>query len=90
MRKLSETSNISSNILVNQIIKLYLDWHSTTAHAKLYYLPKSFLVRSLSELKKGELNELARETAKKDLVDIRLFLKGEFSVASISILQRLG
>jgi hypothetical protein len=87
---LSETSNISSNILVNQIIKLYLDWYSTAAHAKLYYLPKSFLVRSLSELKKGELNELARETAKKDLVDIRLFLKGEFSVASISILQRLG
>ena len=63
---------------------MYLDWHSTAAHAKLYYLPKSFLIRSLSGLKKGELNELARETAKKDLVDIRLFLKGGFSVVSIS------
>ena len=66
------------------MIKAYLDWHSLAARAKLYYLPKSFLVRLLNELTNDELNELARDTAKSDLVDISLFLKGRFTIASIS------
>ena len=54
------------------------------AHAKLYYLPTSFLIRLLNELTNDELNELAMETAKNDLVDVCLFLRGEFNIASIS------
>jgi hypothetical protein len=55
-----------------------------TAHAKLYYLPKSFLVRLLNELTNNELDELARDVAKNDLVDISLFLRGGFNIASVS------
>jgi len=84
LRKVSEARNISSNTLFNQIVKAYLDWHSMAADAKLYYLPKSFLVRLINELTEDELNELARETAKNDLVDIGLFLKGGFTIASMS------
>ncbi len=54
------------------------------AHAKLYYLPKSFLVRLINELTNVELNELALDTAKNDLVDVCLFLRGGFNIASIS------
>jgi hypothetical protein len=54
------------------------------AQAKLYYLPKSFLIRLLNELTNDELNELARDVAKNDLVDISLFLRGGFNLASIS------
>ena len=46
------------------------------ADAKLYYLPKSFLIRLLNELTNDELNKLAMETAKNDLVDVCLFLRG--------------
>jgi hypothetical protein len=53
-------------------------------HAKLYYLPKSFLVRLLNELTNDELNELARDVAKNELVDVCLFLRGGFNIASIS------
>jgi hypothetical protein len=79
----SEAKNISLNTLVNQIIKEHLDWHSLAAHAKLYYLPKSFLIRIINQLKEDQLRELARDTAKNDLVDISLFLKGGFSIASV-------
>jgi hypothetical protein len=48
--KVSEAKNISTNTLFNQIIKAFLDWHSMAADAKLYYLPKSFLVRLINEL----------------------------------------
>ena len=84
LRKVSQTKNVTPNTLVNQIIKSYLDWHSMAADAKLYYLPKSFLIRLLNELTDGELNELARDVAKNDLVDISLFLRGGFNLASIS------
>ena len=54
------------------------------ADAKLYYLPRSFLIRLLNELTNDELNELAMETAKNDLVDVCLFLRGGFTFASLS------
>jgi predicted DNA-binding protein len=84
LRKVSEAKNVTPNTLVNQIIKAHLDWHSRAAHAKLYYLPKSFLIRLLNELDEEELNELARDTAKNDLVDISLFLRGGFTISSLS------
>jgi hypothetical protein len=84
LRKAADTRNISPNTLFNQILKAYLDWHSMAAHAKLYYLPKSFLIRLLNELTNNELNELARDVAKYELVDICLFLRGGFNIASIS------
>jgi hypothetical protein len=84
LRKAADARNISSNTLFNQILKAYLDWHSMVAYAKLYYLPKSFLIRLLNELTNDELNELARDVAKNELVDVCLFLRGEFNIASIS------
>ena len=70
--------------MANQIIKAHLDWYSRASHAKLYYLEKSFLIRLLNELTNDELNDLARDVAKNDLVDISLFLRGGFNIASIS------
>jgi hypothetical protein len=84
LRKAADTSNISPNTLFNQILSSYLNWHSLAARAKLYYLPRSFLVRLLNELTNDELCEVARDTAKNELVDVCLFLRGGFNIASIS------
>jgi hypothetical protein len=54
------------------------------AHAKLCYLPKSFLIRLINELTEEGLNEISRYTAKNDLVDISFFLRGGFTLASLS------
>jgi hypothetical protein len=80
----SEAKNITPNTLVNQIVKAHVNWHSMAAPAKLYYLPKSFLIKLVNELTEEELNELAMDTAKNDLVDISLFLRGRFTIASLS------
>lgn len=84
LRKAADARNISPNTLFNQILKANLDWDSVAARAKLYYLPKSFLIRLLNQLSNDELNELASDVAKNDLVDISLFLRGGFNVASVS------
>jgi hypothetical protein len=83
VHKEAEAKQISPNTLVNQIIKEHLDWHSRAAAAKLYYLPKSFLKRLIDQLTEEQLHGLARDTVKSDLVDICLFLRGVFSIASI-------
>ena len=79
-----EAKQVSLNTLFNQIVKEHLDMHCLAPQAKLYYMPKPFLMRLINEYSEKELTELARETAKNDLVDISLFLSGEFSIASIS------
>jgi hypothetical protein len=84
LRSVSEAKNVTPNTLVNQIVKAHLDWHSRAAHARLYYLPKSFLIRLINELTEEEISDLARDTAKNDLVDISLFLRGGFTIASLS------
>jgi hypothetical protein len=90
LRKAADARNISPNTLFNQILKAHLDWHSMAANAKLYYLPKSFLVRLLNELTNDELNELARDVAKNELVDVCLFLRGGFNIASISEIAQMS
>lgn len=80
----SETKQISLNTLINHLFKEHIDWHGRAARAKLYYLPKSFLMRIVNQLTEEQLRELARDTAKNDLVDISLFLRGGFSIATVS------
>ncbi len=80
----TEAKQVSLNTLFNQILKEYLDMHSLAPRAKLYYMPKVFLMRLIDEYSEKDLNELARETAKNDLVDISLFLKGGFSIVSLA------
>ena len=80
----SEAKQVSLNTLFNQVVKEHLDMHALAPRAKLYYMPKPFLLRLINEYSEKELTELARETAKNDLVDISLFLSGEFSIASVS------
>ena len=84
LRKVSEAKNITPNTLINQIVKAHVDWHSLAAHAKLYYLPKSLLIKLINGLTEEELNDLARNTAKNDLVDISLSLRGRFTIGSLS------
>ena len=57
LRSVSEAKNVTPNTLVNQIVKAHLDWHSRAAHARLYYLPKSFLIRLINELTEEEIRE---------------------------------
>lgn len=57
----SATKQVSLNTLVNRILNEYLQWHSLASSAKLYYLPKSFLIAKndlvdISLFLKGKFN----------------------------------
>ena len=82
--KESQSKQVSLNTLAKQIVNEHLNRHSRAAQAKLHYWPKSFLIRVINQLTNEQLCELARNTAKNDLVDVSLFLRGEFTIASLS------
>jgi hypothetical protein len=46
-------------------------------------MPKLLLIRLINELDEEEVSKLARDIAKNDLVDISLFLRGGFTLASL-------
>jgi hypothetical protein len=66
------------------VATLKAEWHNLASQAKLYYMPKSFLMRIIESLAEEELDELARDTAKNDIVDVSLFLRGSFTLTSLS------
>ena len=84
LHKESEAKQVTFNTLVNQIIKEHLEWHNLASQARLCYMPKSFLMRIIESLAEEELDELARDTAKNDIVDVSLFLRGSFTLTSLS------
>jgi hypothetical protein len=69
--------------IVNQIIKEHFPSNALATQAKLYYLPKHLLRSIVNQLTEQELCELARDTAKKDVLDISLILGGQLTIASI-------
>ncbi|HZA70788.1 MAG TPA: hypothetical protein VE548_13920 [Nitrososphaeraceae archaeon] len=87
---MSEDKNIIANTPINQIVKAYINWHRMAVHAKLYYLPKSFLTKLVNELTEGELNDLTPKIAKNDLVDISFFLGVGLQSLPFQISQELG
>ena len=81
LREESKKKQISLNLLVNQIIREHLDWHTFAAPAGLFYIPKSTMSLVLSKLTEEEISNLAIIIAKRN-IDIGLLLKGEFTLSS--------
>jgi hypothetical protein len=79
----SETKRISLNTFANQIFKEHLEWHSQTSHANLFYTPGPFTIRLINELSDDQIIRIAKDTAKKDLVDIMLVLTGKVGFESL-------
>jgi|SRR3954447_17266846 len=87
LREESKKKQISLNMLVNQIIREHLDWHTYAPQARLFHIPRSTMSRIIDKLTEEEISELAITIAKNN-VDIGLLLRGEFTLTSyLNILE---
>ena len=82
LREESKKKQVSLNTLVNQILKDHLDWHRYAAQARMFHIPRSTLSRLVDNLTEEELSKFAVTTAKKELLDIVLLLRGESTLPS--------
>lgn len=88
LREESKKKLVSLNTLVNQILKDHLDWHTYSAQARFYPIPRSTMSRIVDKLTVEEISELAIDVAK-NTVDLGLLLRGEHTLTSfLTILEK--
>jgi hypothetical protein len=88
LREESKKKRMSLTTLVNQILQDHLDWHTYSAQAKMFHVPRGTFIRMVDKFTEEELSKFAIDIAKKDFLDIGLLLRGEFTLASfLNILE---
>lgn len=82
LRKESKSKEVSTNTLVNQALKQFLDWHVFQPHIGLVSINKHVLVKIFENLNEKEIIEMASTIGKEDVCTISLFMKGKINVNS--------
>ncbi|MGN6346255.1 MAG: hypothetical protein ACTHJ7_04030 [Candidatus Nitrosocosmicus sp.] len=67
----------SVNTLVNQILKSYLQWHKLAKKARLAYISKDLMAKTIDHLSDEQIIQMTEEFCKKRLVDIIHMLRDE-------------
>src|SRR5919202_5638097 len=82
LRSEAEQKDISTNTLVNEIIKDHLNWHSNAAKAGFIAVRRPFISRLVNNLSEQEIISLAEYVAKTANKDAILLMKNEYTIKS--------
>jgi len=82
LRREAEQKDISTNTLVNKIIKDHLNWHSNAAKAGFISVRKAFVSTVIKYLPELEIISLAQYVAKTTNKDSILLMKNEYTIKS--------
>ncbi|HEY6884376.1 MAG TPA: hypothetical protein VI278_10100 [Nitrososphaeraceae archaeon] len=82
LRREAEQKDISTNTLVNKLIKDHLNWHSTAAKAGFISIRRPFVSKVIKYLPEQEIISLAEYVAKTANKDSILLMKNEYSIKS--------
>jgi hypothetical protein len=82
LRHEAEQKDISTNTLVNQIIKDHLNWHSNAAKAGFISIRRPFVSKVIKHLPEQEIISLAEYVAKTINKDSILLMKNEYTIKS--------
>jgi hypothetical protein len=82
LRHEAEQKDISTNTLVNQIIKDHLNWHSNAAKAGFISVRRPFVSKVIKHLPEQEIISLAEYVAKTINKDSILLMKNEYTIKS--------
>ena len=75
-RKESDTSGISMNALVNQVLSHYVEWDIFGPKIGMLPFPKTVLGKIFSELSEEQIIKLASSVGKDTAIDMAIFMKG--------------
>ena len=82
LRHEAEQKDVSTNTLVNQIIKEHLNWHSNAAKAGFISVRRPFVSKVVKYLPEQEIIALAEYVAKTTNKDSILLMKNEYTIKS--------
>ena len=82
LRHEAEQKDISTNTLVNQIIKEHLNWYSNAAKAGFISVRRPFVLKVIKHLPEQEIISLAEYVARTTNKDAILLMKNEYTIKS--------
>ena len=82
LRREAEQKDISTNTLVNKLIKDHLNWHSKAAKAGFISVRRPFVSKVIKYLPEQEIISLAEYVAKTTNKDSILLMKNEYTIKS--------
>ena len=82
LRHEAEQKDISTNTLVNKLIKDHLNWHSKAAEAGFISVRRPFVSKVIRHLPEQEIISLAEYVAKTTNKDSLLLMKNEYTIKS--------
>ena len=82
LRHEADQKDISTNTLVNQIIKEHINWYSNAAKAGFIAVRRPFVSMVLSNLSEQEIISLAEYVAKAANKDAILLIEREYTIKS--------
>jgi len=82
LRHEAQQKDISTNSLVNQIVKEHLNWHSNAAKAGFIAVKRSLIIEVMNHLSEQEIVSIAEHVAKTTHKDSILFIEKEYTIKS--------
>lgn len=78
----AKEKQISTNILISQIFKQHLDWHSNAANAGFVPMRRGTIVKLLNDISEEEVAKIARNIGLRESKEFVLLLRNEYSLSS--------
>lgn len=82
LRDLSKVQEVSTNTLVNQALRKFIDWDVYLPKSGFVMLPKPVLKKIFEGLDKEFILDLATKTGREEVEDIALFMRGKMDLKS--------
>jgi O-methyltransferase involved in polyketide biosynthesis len=82
LREESKQKDISTNTLLNQIVKEHLNWHANASKAGFIAVRRLLITNLISYLSEQQIISVAENVAKNTNKDSILFLKKEYTMKS--------
>jgi hypothetical protein len=83
LRREAKQKDISTNTLVNKLVKDHINWHSNAAKAGFISVRRPFISKVIKYLPELEVISLAEHVAKTTNKDSILLMKNEYTIKSV-------
>ena len=80
LRQEAKQRDISTNTLVNQIIKEHMNWHANAPKAGFIAIRRTFIMDAIGHLSEQEIVSIAEHVAKTTNKDSILFIEKEYTM----------
>ena len=82
LKKEAEDHEISLNVLINQVLKRYVEWHRYEPKIGMFPMAKPVLVQLFDNISEDKIIDIATNTGRSAIKEMALFMKHKMNLES--------